>query len=307
MTGEDVVLANMNDYVEIARRAASHTRFPVARTAQARTVLDAGGDTDFQFIAVLRATFAAAAFAGLRENLAGAVAARAGGSHGEEPARMSHLALATTRWAGLSPAALSGSATVAFGTRVELGERDFFLRTTRRFFEIDFQIVPQIVTALRAAAGTTATGATERLLDKIVKDAAACAAKDVAEDFKRIMESAAGILGTAPAATRSERGMAKSVIGGALLLVAEDFVGFADFLEFLLGFLVSRILVGMVFERQLAIGLLDFLFRDRALDAKHLVIIALGHSGSSDSRVDVSGWPLLTTTRAGRTRRSASL
>ena len=107
--------------------------------------------------------------------------------------------------------------------------------------------------------------------------------------------------------------MAKAVVGGAFLLIAEDFVGFTEFLEFFFGFFVAGILVGMVLERELAIGPLDFLFCSLAPDAQHLVVVALGHSGLSGG-VPVlavgsasAAVPLLTTTRAGRRSRSASL
>jgi hypothetical protein len=49
--------------------------------------------------------------------------------------------------------------------------------------------------------------------------------------------------------------VAVAVICGAFLVVAEHVVGFADFLEFVLGALVARIFVRVIFDRELAVGL----------------------------------------------------
>jgi hypothetical protein len=59
-----------------------------------------------------------------------------------------------------------------------------------------------------------------------------------------------------------DAGMASSVISGAFLRIIEDGIGFGDFLEAFLGagLLVA---IGMVFERQLAEGILDCLLIPR--------------------------------------------
>jgi hypothetical protein len=53
--------------------------------------------------------------------------------------------------------------------------------------------------------------------------------------------------------------MAEPVIGGALLIVLQDVIGLADFLEFLFGRRVARIAVRMELHGELAIGLLEIL------------------------------------------------
>ena len=70
--------------------------------------------------------------------------------------------------------------------------------------------------------------------------------------------------------------MAVAIVGGALLVVHEDVVGFAEFLEFLLRVRVVRIFVGMKFDRELAVGALDLLAGRGALDAQDFVVIAFG-------------------------------
>jgi hypothetical protein len=67
------------------------------------------------------------------------------------------------------------------------------------------------------------------------------------------------------------------VVGGALLGVGQDFVGFLGFLELLLGALVVRIAVRMMLHGQLAIGLLDVVFRGITAYTEDLVVIPFGH------------------------------
>ena len=86
-----------------------------------------------------------------------------------------------------------------------------------------------------------------------------------------------------PAGAPIEGRVAVLVVGGALLRVAQDFVGFAEFLEFFLGRLVAGILVRMKFDRQLAVGLLDLLDVRGALDAEDFVVVAFGHESGNEN------------------------
>ena len=97
-----------------------------------------------------------------------------------------------------------------------------------------------------------------------------------------------------------EGGVAVLVVSGALLRVAQCFVSFAQFLELFFGGMISRIFVGMIFDRQFAVGLLDLLLAGGALHAKYLVIVAFGHRGQEVGLRE-------TTTLAGRIRRSFNL
>src|SRR5512146_2210996 len=73
-----------------------------------------------------------------------------------------------------------------------------------------------------------------------------------------------------------ERGMAKAVIGGALVAVLQDLVGFVDLLEADLARRIARILVRVPFHRQLAEGGLEFGIIRVAVDFKGFVVAALG-------------------------------
>src|SRR5260370_37033864 len=72
---------------------------------------------------------------------------------------------------------------------------------------------------------------------------------------------------------------AQPIVGGALLRILEGFVGFADFLEFLLGAgLLGN--VRMVLPRELPVRLLDFLGAGLAVDAHHAVVVLVFHPDS---------------------------
>jgi hypothetical protein len=68
--------------------------------------------------------------------------------------------------------------------------------------------------------------------------------------------------------------MAVAIVHRALVGIRQHRVGFADFLEFLFRVRIVRIAVGMILERQLAVGTLQFNLRAGALNPKHLVVIA---------------------------------
>ena len=113
------------------------------------------------------------------------------------------------------------------------------------------------------------------------------AAEDLAEDIaERVGESAEALrpaaeaarTGRAEAHRRIDAGVAELIVGGALLGVGEDLVGFLRFLEFLLGALVVRIAVRMMLHRELPVRLLDVLLGSIAIDAEYRVVVALRHS-----------------------------
>src|SRR4051812_1478544 len=69
---------------------------------------------------------------------------------------------------------------------------------------------------------------------------------------------------------------AELIVGRALLRIFQRVVGFRDFLEF---FLALRILrhVGMIFLRELAVGLFDLVRARATLDAENSVVILEFH------------------------------
>jgi hypothetical protein len=71
--------------------------------------------------------------------------------------------------------------------------------------------------------------------------------------------------------------VAVAVVGGALLIVTQDLVGFLGFLELLFGFFAVRIAVRMVLPGQLSRGLLEVVVRGVLRDAQDFVIVTFCH------------------------------
>ena len=100
------------------------------------------------------------------------------------------------------------------------GHADLGVETGRGLLQRDFQRVFQIGAAvdLRAAAATAA-------------------AEDLAEDVAERIGEAAAHAAAHARGIGIDAGVAIAVVGGALLLVAQDFISLFGFLEFLFGFL----------------------------------------------------------------------
>src|SRR5690606_28669224 len=97
-----------------------------------------------------------------------------------------------------------------------------------------------------------------------------------------------GITGSAVAAKAATRkDTAKAIILDTLLRVAQDFVGFVDFLEFGFRLRVVRIGIRMIFFRQPAESLFDFFFTGVFAYAQNIIVILCHyttHQGSDSIR-----------------------
>src|SRR5271154_328139 len=71
--------------------------------------------------------------------------------------------------------------------------------------------------------------------------------------------------------------MTVSVVGCALVGVRKHAVGFAGFLEALLGFGIARVAVGVVLHRQLAICGLQFGFTYVPGDPEDFIVVCFAH------------------------------
>jgi ABC-type branched-subunit amino acid transport system ATPase component len=81
-----------------------------------------------------------------------------------------------------------------------------------------------------------------------------------------------------------EGGVAEAVVGGALLLVLEDVVGFADFLELRFRLGVAGVAVRVVLHGELAVRLLEVVGAGVAGGAQCAVVVGLGHAQPSVRR-----------------------
>jgi hypothetical protein len=151
-----------------------------------------------------------------------------------------------------------------------------------RFFERDLQVVPQVGAALRAAAPSAAA---ENVAE----------AKQVAEVAEDVFEAGERRrVESARADARADARVTEPIVGGALVGIRQHRVRLGRLLELLLGSLVAGIAVRVVLQGQLPVRALDLGIARRALDAQHLVVVALVHA-------------LATFTIDGRSSRSRSL
>ena len=98
--------------------------------------------------------------------------------------------------------------------------------------------------------------------------------EDVLHAEATAAESATKAAGTSAEALRTH-GMAELVILLPLLRITQYIVSFGSFLEFLLGFLITRIAVRMILYRLLAVCLLYFVGSSGLRYAKYFIIISL--------------------------------
>ena len=119
---------------------------------------------------------------------------------------------------------------------------DLCLGPERGLGEAHLEVVAEVGAALSRAPGTPALP------------------EDLPEDVTEDVVDIAGETGLEGARAESAgRLVTEAVVPGALLPVAEDFVGLGSFLEPVLGGLVAGVLVGVVLNRELAEGALQFL------------------------------------------------
>src|SRR6185503_2390410 len=157
---------------------------------------------------------------------------------------------ATARLGALALAMLAG---------FEARRLDFGGHPEDGIFEIDLQVVTQVFAPLRSVAPPSAASA------KQVAQAEKLA-EDVAEVGELIRIDAAGALhGLVP----------ESIVGGALLRIAEHAVSLGRLLESLFSFLVIRIAIRVMVHGQPAIGGLQGLVVCVPANAEHFVIVSL--------------------------------
>jgi hypothetical protein len=267
---EQVVAPDADLDEQVARRAAVAARLAVAGRADAHAVVDAGRYLDLQRLLLLDLALAAATGAGFGDDLAAAVAVRAGLLHAEEALAHLHRAAAVAGAAGLGAGAGLGAAAVAGVTFLPARDADLAVLAVGGFLERDLHRVREVGAAVDLASAARAT--------------AAATAEDVAEDVAKGLREAAEALGATRAAAHVgvDPGVAVLVIGRALLRVAQHLVGFLDLLELFFGGLggITLVAVRVVLHRQLAIRLLDFVVAGGLGHAQDFVKVSFGHDCS---------------------------
>jgi hypothetical protein len=238
VTLEELVLAHVDDDVEIAGRAAKRSRFAFAGESEALTSGDARGNLHRELAMLLLGAGALAVRARLGDDLAGAAALAAGARDREEPLLVTQLAGAPALRAGRRGSA--GSGAVAFAGLAGFVTRDLDMRLDAlgRLLEFDFEVVTQIGAALRAGAA-----------------AAAAESEDVAEAAEDVFE-ARELRRVEALRAAADAGVAESIVARPLVGVAEDRVGLGRFLELLSAFLSPWLRSGWNFSASLRYELL---------------------------------------------------
>ncbi len=137
-----------------------------------------------------------------------------------------------------------------------------------RFFEIERYIGANIAAAAHAASSSTTSAA-----EKIAKHAAA---EQVAENLKDIFGTLKFMV------LPLHPGMAITIVSGTLIGIAQHFVGFGAFFEFVGDFFIAVVGIGMILHGELAIRRGDFLARGIALHVENFVIAAFcRHNGAA--------------------------
>src|SRR2546425_1463548 len=254
------VRLDLDDDVQVTRGASAGTDLAFTREADLRTTVDPGRDVDPHFLFAGTAAAATAGPAGLLDDLALAVATRAGrdiDDLSEDRLRgPPHLAGAAALRTGLRRGATFGAGPMA--GRAGVGPRDgeLALDAEYRFFEGQ----PQVESKVGAPPGTGP------------RASGGCLAKEHVEDVIDAAESSATDVETGDALGA---GVAKIVVALPLGLVAQDLVGLVDLLEAGFRLRIVGIAVGVKLECELAIGTLQLFGAGCPRNAEDLVVVPL--------------------------------
>src|SRR5690606_14059077 len=211
---EDLVRLDVDFHVQVARRPAVDARLAIAAGADAHAVIDARRNLDLQGLVAAYTAYAIAGRARVGDFLARPVAGGAGLLHAEKALLHAYRARAAACAARLGRRAGFGAAAVAGIAVFPAGHADFGVETMSGLLQRDFQRVLQIGAAVHLRAAAAAARTAEYF------------AEDVAEG---IGKSAAHARAAHARGIGIDARMTITVVGRALLLVAQDFVGFFDF------------------------------------------------------------------------------
>jgi hypothetical protein len=257
---ENIVVLDAEHDVQVAVGRAFAAGITFTGNAHLVSVIDAGGNLQFDGPFLHHTAFAPAGFAGILDDLPCSAALGTRARDAEEALLEAHLAVAVARRAGRRAAALLSPTAGTLDARLVTGILDLLRRTEGGVFEFEFEIVAKIRSALDSTSSATATehiSETENIAEHIA---------EVGKDA-RIEPPIPG--------SAAQAGMAVSVICRALLRIGQYGVGFRSFLESIFGLFVAGIAVRVVLQRELSIRALHFLVARRFRDAKNFVVISL--------------------------------
>src|SRR5262245_42689607 len=278
---EECMLLHVDDDVEVSRRTAGAAVLAFAVQAQALPRGDARRNFSGDPALPADASGAAAGLARLADHAARPAAGGAGTRDGEEALLETLLSGGLAVSADFGRAARRRARALARLAGLFARNLDGRLGPGERLLEGDLEVVAQI----RAPLRSTATAAS-------AEDVAE--AEQIAEIPEDVLEARERV-GIEPArADAAHARMPEAIVHRSLLGIRDDRIGLGGFLEVFLGFVIARVPIRVVFQRELPVRALDLLVAGVAADAEDLVVVALAHA-------------LATFTIAGRSRRSPSM
>jgi hypothetical protein len=217
--------------------------FSFSLDAQSGAIIHAGGNSDFQHFFSANAPSALAGVTGFGDNLAGSVTLIAGSADREKTLLIPHLAGTMAGRTTDRVFAFGSSPSIARGAGVLTRYFDLGLQAEGCLRKRYLQIIAKIRTSFRTAPAP--------IPENISKS------EKLSEDIAKISEG--GRIESAESSLQSA--VTISIKACSFLGIAHDTIGFSGFLESLLGILIVRIFIRVVFEGQFPIGALDLLVR----------------------------------------------
>src|SRR5579871_517485 len=263
---EEGMRPDLQKNIQVAGRAAIGARLPFVRQADSGSVVHAGRNVDLELLMYLLIAVPTALAAGIADDLSGSAAGTAGAADGEEALLINHLAAAVAGWTTGRFAARFGSGSGALGAALHAGYLDLGSQTVDGLFEAEFQVVADVLAALRASAPAAASsGPAEEVAE----------AEEITQNIAEIGESL-GVESRLSGALQP--GVTKAVVGGPLLRIAEHTVRLGSFLELLFASGVVGVVIGMILASQLAVRTLDVGIAGVLGDTQNFVVISFRHS-----------------------------
>src|SRR5579863_2911291 len=248
VAAEDGMGPDANLHVEVAGGSAVGPRLALAGEPYTVARVHAGRHLHRQRLLLLHPALSVAVRAGVRDDLAPAVAARTGLLHREEALLHAHLAAAVAGGAGHGLAALLGAAAVADLAGHERWHVDVHRVAEHRLLEGEGEPEAQVRAAVDPLAAATPSAG---------EDVAEHVAEDVAEHVVGVEARPAAATTTGTGGVGVHARVAELVVRGALLGIGEDLVGFLGFLEVFFRGLVAGVAIRVMLHGEPAVGLLD--------------------------------------------------
>jgi hypothetical protein len=224
---------NVENHIQIARRATIGRRLAFAGDAEARAGVHPGRNTQVDRFFALYAALTVAVRAAFAHDFPRALARGACARNGEETLLVGKLAAAAARLASYDASPFFGPSAIADFAVFLAGQLDFSGDTRGGFFKGQRHVIAEIGAALLTTARTaTARASTEEIFE----------AEEIAQNVMEIAED--GAIEVHSAAGAGEAGVAVGVVDFTLLLIAQHAVSFRALTELYFGFfLVFRIAV----------------------------------------------------------------